>query len=412
VERLLGGASRETWALVADGRPLVLRRDPPGAPRSGAMRREAALMSAARAAGVAVPEVIAAGDDYVLMARLSGETLARRILRDETYDAARAALTAQCATALARLHTQVDPAAVPDLPRDADPVAALREHLDQVGEPHPVLELGLARLAASRPPERHPAVVHGDFRLGNLMVDADGLVGILDWELAHLGDPAEDLGWLCVRSWRFGGAAPVAGVGTRSALLASYAEAGGSPVSPAALDWWELYGTVRWGVICGQQASAHLSGAVRSVELAAVGRRAAEVELDVLELLAPDVVRATLDRASPLPVTTSARLHDRPRAAELVEAVAEWVDGLALDGHPAFEARVVRRMLAIAGREIEFGPALDLRHAERLTVLGVTDDVALAADVRAGRDGPELVAALAAAVADKLRVADPAQLRR
>jgi len=405
---MLGGASRETWSFSYDGRPLVLRRDPPGSVRSGGLAREAALMTSARAAGVPVPKVVAAAPGHLVMTRLFGETLARRILRDDEYAGARAVLVAQCADALARLHRDVDP--VPDLPDEPDPVAALRDVLDQLGEPHPVFELGLARLARTRPPPRERRVVHGDFRLGNLMVDARGLVGVLDWELAHLGDPAEDLGWLCVRSWRFGGARPVAGVGARDELLAAYADAGGVAVAADELAWWELYGTVRWGVICGQQAAMHLSGAVRSVELAAVGRRTAEVELDVLELLAPAVVAEALrDRDDPMPASS---LPDRPTAGELLDAVDEWVAGLALTGHPAFEARVARRVLAIVARELEFGPALAAAHQRRLAQLGVPDDAALAAQIRAGRDDAELVGALVAAAVGKLRVSDPSQLAR
>lgn len=405
---MLGGASRETWSFSYAGRPLVLRRDPPGSARSGGLAREAALMTSARAAGVPAPEVIAAAPGHLVMTRLFGETLARRILRDDDYAGARAVLVAQCADALARLHRDVDPAA--DLPDEPDPVAALRDVLDRLGEPHPVFELGLARLARTRPTARERRVVHGDFRLGNLMVDATGLVGVLDWELAHLGDPVEDLGWLCVRSWRFGGAQPVAGVGAREELLTAYADAGGAAVTADELAWWELYGTVRWGVICGQQAAMHLSGAVRSVELAAVGRRAAEVELDVLELLAPAVVAETLrDRDDPEPARS---LPDRPAAGELLDAVEEWVAGLALAGHPAFEARVVRRVLAIVGRELEFGPALAAAHQRRLARLGVPDDATLAAQIRAGRDDAELVGALVSAAVGKLRVADPSQLAR
>jgi len=405
---MLGGASRETWSFSYDGRPLVLRRDPPGSVRSGGLAREAALMTSARAAGVPAPEVVAAAPEHLVMTRLFGETLARRILRDDDYAGARAVLVAQCADALARLHRDVDPVA--GLPDQPDPVAALRDVLDQLGEPHPVFELGLARLARTRPTARERRVVHGDFRLGNLMVDPTGLVGVLDWELAHLGDPAEDLGWLCVRSWRFGGAQPVAGVGARDELLTAYADAGGAAVTADELAWWELYGTVRWGVICGQQAAMHLSGAVRSVELAAVGRRAAEVELDVLELLAPSVVAEALrDRDDP---ETSPSLPDRPAAGELLEAVDEWVAGLALTGHPAFEARVVRRVLAIVARELEFGPALAAAHQRRLARLGVPDDTALAAQVRAGRDDAGLVGALVSAAVGKLRVADPSQLAR
>jgi aminoglycoside phosphotransferase (APT) family kinase protein len=409
--RMLGGASRETWSFQVDGRPLVLRRDPDGAPRAGAMRREAELLRAAARAGVPVPEVVDSDDASIVMQRLDGETIARRILRDDVYESARARLVEQCASALARLHNGVAPGDVADLPEDADPVATLRLILDKFGEPHPALELALLRLDASRAPSVRRTVVHGDFRLGNWIVGAAGLAGVLDWELAHIGDPVEDLGWMCVRSWRFGGQHPVAGIGTRADLLAAYAVAGGGDVDPAALRWWELYGTTRWGVICVQQAATHLSGAVRSIELAAIGRRVCEVELDVLELLDPQVVRTRTRQHSSLALTRSGSgPHDRPTADELLEAAQEWIATLPLAGGDHFLARVTTRALDVVRREVALGPALAARHTERLASIGVDSDVELAAQIRAGRDEPAVVEAVCDAVVDKLRVADPRQL--
>jgi aminoglycoside phosphotransferase (APT) family kinase protein len=408
LERMVGGASRETWSLRSGDRELVARCDPEGAPRAGAMTREAAILRAAERAGVPVPQVVADADDIIVVRRLHGETIARRILRDEAFATARERLTAQCADALARLHAKVTPDEVPGLPVDDDPLATLRATFDGFREPHPALELGFLRLARTRPAATGRTVVHGDFRLGNLMVDADGLAGVLDWELAHVGDPAEDLGWLCVPSWRFGGPHPVAGVGTRAELLASYAAAGGTAIDEPTLAWWEAFGTLRWGVICMQQAYAHLSGAVRSVELAAIGRRTCEVELDLLDQLGP-LVRTPPSR--PVPERLTSRLHDRPTAGELVEAVREWVQGLALTGHDAFLARVAANALRVVERELA-APELVERHRRRLDSLGVADDAELAAQVRAGRDNEETVTAIRASVIDKVAIADPRLLQR
>jgi aminoglycoside phosphotransferase (APT) family kinase protein len=413
LRRLLGGASRETWAFTLDGQPLVLRRDPPGALRGGAMEREAALLRAAAAAGVPVPHVVAASDDatqlgapWLVMSRLDGETIARRILRDEEYADARTRLTHQLAAALAALHRGVAAADVPGLPEENDVLATMRAALDAATEPHPALELGLRRLATTRPSSTGRTVVHGDFRLGNVMVGPEGLAGVLDWELAHVGDPAEDLGWLCVPSWRFGGPHPVAGVGSRAELLTAYAAAGGAAVDEPALAWWEAYGTLRWGVICVQQAATHLSGAVRSVELAAIGRRVCEVELDLLDQLhGPGDIE-------PDPAFTASGPHDRPTAAELLEATREWFGALELDGRDAFLARVAARALETVERETVLGPVLAERHRARLSSLGLASDDDLAAAIRAGDDRAGLVAAVRDAVVDKLRVADPAQLRR
>ena len=159
--------------------------------------------------------------------------------------------------------------------------------LDTFGEPHPAFELALRWLDARVPaPASAPRFVHGDFRNGNFIVGPDGIRAVLDWELAHLGDPIEDLGWLCVKSWRFGANDKlVGGFGDVPDLLGAYEQAGGGAVDEATLRFWVVLGTVKWGVICVGQAFAHLTGAIRSVELATLGRRVAEMEWDVLDLL-------------------------------------------------------------------------------------------------------------------------------
>jgi aminoglycoside phosphotransferase (APT) family kinase protein len=295
--RLSGGASRETWAFDAFGgdgppRPLILRRDPPGAARvgPGGMGLEARALAAADAAGVPVPTVLAASEDaavlgaaFIVMERIEGETIPRKILRDEAYAHARQVLAGQCGEVLARLHS-IDPASVGDL-EGGDQVARYREVLDALGQAHPAFELGLRWLEANRPGPGRRAVVHGDFRNGNLIVGPEGLRAVLDWELVHAGDPMEDLAWLCVRAWRFGADPPVGGFGTYDQLIEAYQAAGGTTVDRAALHWWVVLGTLKWGVMCIMQASAHLSGAVRSVELAAIGRRICENEWDLLELI-------------------------------------------------------------------------------------------------------------------------------
>jgi aminoglycoside phosphotransferase (APT) family kinase protein len=368
--RLSGGASRETWsfdAVRADGcrTELVLRRDPPGRPgEPGAMHREAAAIGLASAAGLAVPEVLLVAEapsDWdtagMVMHRVAGQTIARRILRDEEFGTAREVLTGQLGRLAAGLHALAAPSDFPV----SDPLAGLREQLDSFGRPSAVFELALAELAASPPPGRKPVLVHGDFRLGNLVVGPEGLRAVLDWELTHAGNPGEDLGWLCVKAWRFGAPGPVAGVGSREDLLAAYRGAGGADIGLDELRWWEILGTLRWGVICLTQAWAHLSGAYRSVELAAIGRRVCEQEWDLLLLLEPETTAAAAARrprpsgaavADPAP-------HGRPTASELLEAVREFLTGQvmpATSGQLAFHARVAANVLAIVARELELGP--------------------------------------------------------
>jgi len=299
LRRLSGGASRETWsfdAVGADGarQELVLRRDPSDLAGQSDRGVEFALLEAARAGGVAVPRVrfLLEPDDELgsgfVMERVDGETIPRRILRDDAYATARPRLAGQCGEQAARIHA-VDPARLPPLPVQGarEQIDQYREYIDGFGEPHPALELGLRWLADHAPADPpSPVLVHGDFRNGNLVVGPDGVRAVLDWELSHLGDPVEDLGWLCVKSWRFGMTDQrVGGFGTVDELLASYQAAGGLEVDPAELRYWEAMGTLKWGVICEIQAFTHLEGAVRSVELATLGRRVAEMEWDLLELI-------------------------------------------------------------------------------------------------------------------------------
>ncbi len=408
LRRLLGGASREMWSFRVGGRRMVLRRDPPGAPSRLGAQGEARLLRAAAGAGMAVPAVVADAPGQLVLSWVEGETLARRILRDDAYARARERLLQQCAEQLARLHTGVRPEQVPGLAAP-DVVTDVRARLDAIGEPHPAFELALSWLTATRPPVRTDIVLHGDFRLGNLMVDREGLAAVLDWELAHLGDPHQDLAWMCVRSWRFGSPLPAAGLGTREQLRHAYARAGGMPLDAVALHWWEVYCTLDWGVMCLQQAHAHLSGAVRSVELAAIGRRCCEVELDVLDLL-PGACSAPPPDPDPQ-AAHGAGPHDRPSASELLEAVGEFLAGAELSEHDRYLAKVSARLLHTVERELLLGPALAAAHTARLAALGVQDDAALAAQIRSGDLRHEqALATVRAAVVDKLRVADPRQL--
>ena len=286
LHRLSGGASRETWRFTANGRALILQRQRAGDERD--MLIEAGVVAAARRGGVPVPELIDArrrddGMAFMVLEAIDGETIARKIQRDDAFASARPRLAEDFGHALAKIHA-LDPAQLPEL-EATDQLAYYTDVLDSLGRPHPVLELVRNWLLDTRPETRQLAVVHGDFRLGNVIVGADGLRAVIDWELAHLGDPMEDLGWLCVKAWRFGGRPPVAGIGEYDTLFAAYEEAGGQPVDPVAVHWWEVLGTWKWAIMCILQASVHLNGAARSHELAAIGRRVCENEYDLLRSL-------------------------------------------------------------------------------------------------------------------------------
>ena len=282
--RLSGGASRETFRFEADGRPLILQRQRAGDVRD--MGTEAAVLRAAFEAGVPVAELIASsaepspiGSAYMVLAAVDGETIARKILRDPEYATAREALPAQLGRALAQLHS-IDLGGLPKL-HEQDQLEQYRLILDATGEAHPTFELAFRWLRDHRPPSDRRTLVHGDFRLGNVMVGEDGLRAVLDWELAHLGDPMEDLGWLCVKAWRFGSPLPVAGVGRYDQLIEAYEAASGLTLDPEVVRWWEVLGTLKWGIMCIGQAQAHTSGVARSHELAAIGRRVCENEHDL-----------------------------------------------------------------------------------------------------------------------------------
>lgn len=428
--RLAGGASRETFAfetrLGEATERLVVQRVRAGAlSESFSMESEARLLRAAASAGVPVAPVVAASDDrgvvgspFVVLGWVDGETIGRRILRDDEFAPARRRFVVDAARALAAIH-RIPLEEAPGL-RHQDVLGEIRGLYDHLGQAHPTFELALRWLDEHRPPPGADGVVHGDFRLGNLMVGPEGLRAVLDWELAHRGDPMEDLGWLCARAWRFGAPAPVAGMGGYDELFAAYGEAAGVEVDAEAVRWWEVFGTLRWGVICILQAETHRSGMSRSVELAAIGRRVCETEHDLLVLLAPGLVSsaappvgASVPPSRPVAGTPPTGPHDAPDAVELLDAVGEFLERdvmPATSGRVQFHARVAARVVSMVARELALGPALTEDHRARLDGLGMADDAELAAAIRAGalddrRD--EVLAVVRAAVDDKLRVANP-----
>jgi len=286
--RLTAGASRETWSFVANGQKLILQRERSGG--VGRLRHEPALLRAAHGAGVPVPQVVIDGSrsdelerPFMVVRFLEGETIARRILRDDAFARARSTFIADVADALARLHS-LPIETVPGLDA-SDPLTMYEKLLRDLGQPHPAFEIVIRWLREHRPPTDRQSIVHGDLRLGNVLVDEGGVRAVLDWELAHVGDPMEDLGWLCVRAWRFGSRAPVAGIGSYDELFEAYEQASGVRPDAGVVRWWEVFGTLRWGVICIMQMTAHMTGMTRSHELAAIGRRVCETEYDAFRLL-------------------------------------------------------------------------------------------------------------------------------
>lgn len=290
---LTGGASRATWAFdahTASGvRALILRTGPPDDVHAS-MELEAAALRRAAATGAPVPEIIAAdnspaalGNPFLICEFIGGETIVPKIART-LDDTSRARLLRQCAQALAAIH-RADPAGIGLVA--SDPLHEWRHRLDEMGDTTATFEWAFRWLELHRPPATPPVLVHGDFRMGNLIVDDTGLAAVLDWELTHIGEALDDLAWFCIRAWRFGAPASrgAGGLGSIEDFVTAYEEAGGTPVDRVALRWWLVAATLRWGVICRYQYERHRSGLTRSVELAAIGRRVCETEYDLLNLL-------------------------------------------------------------------------------------------------------------------------------
>jgi aminoglycoside phosphotransferase (APT) family kinase protein len=425
IRRLSGGASRITSAVdmrTADGLPraLILQQDRGGL---GAVAQrvptEASLLDAARAHGVPVPHIVAAGArdglprGWLVVERLDGESIPRKILRDEEFAGARQRLTTQLARALAAIH-RIDPTDIVGL-APSDPLAQPLEFLDAMNVHRPVLELAARWLALHQPRATEHVLVHGDFRLGNFLVDRDGLCAVLDWELAHVGVAGEDVGWLCARAWRFDGPGRVGGFGDLNDFLTEYEEASGRTITPSDVEWWEAYALLKWAVICRLQAETHLSGVSRSVELATIGRRVCESEWDLLCLLGMATMDASTSAFSSTEVAADGDFG-RPTSLELIEAVREMLDNELTNASPSrtkFSTRVARNALAIVEREIQFGSQAVVNHDHALAALGYATDEELAQALRSGRLDQELNRVghlLSPVTRDQLLIANPTHI--
>lgn len=297
LRRLAGGASQQIWRFRLDGpgTRLILRRSPGarGGSRSPAAALEAAVMVRAAAAGAPVPRVLCTaapedglGDAYV-MDYVEGEALPKRILHGEAFAPARARAAEDLGAALARIHEADTEGLALRSFTPAEAVADLARRHAATAEVRPVFSLALRHLADSAPaPEADPPrLVHGDFRLGNLMFDSAGLAAALDWEMSFLGDRHADFGWLCMESWRFGSALPAGGLATREALFQAYEAAGGAAVDVARAAWWELWAALCWGIITTEMGGWIRAGDDVSVERHVIARRASETELTLLAKL-------------------------------------------------------------------------------------------------------------------------------
>ena len=298
LEPLTGGASKEIWKFevsnAKQSTKMILRR---GSGIEGPLAiktaDEARIQKEVIKVGAPVPKILAVskneeelGDSYI-MHFVEGESIARKILRDKEYKKALPILAYQCGEAIAKIHN-VDINNFSFLPKKPaeDQLEDLYSTYQSFEQPSPVFEYAYLWLKEQDFGNFQESLVHGDFRLGNIIVNADGLQSIIDWELAHIGNPLQDLGWVCGNSWRFGkNDKVVGGFGELEDLLEGYNSVSKLKVNKEMVRCWQVFGTFRWGVICLIQAYAHLNGTINSIEKAAIGRRVSETEIDIVDLL-------------------------------------------------------------------------------------------------------------------------------
>ena len=384
VERLSGGASQETYRIViatAGGgeRPLAMRRAPGGVkgdhPTAPGLAVEALLMQVARANGVPEPDVFhvlepadGLGEGFV-MEWLDGEALGARIVRAPELDAIRPQLAYQCGQALARIHQiDLDGSGLRDrlstVPTEAF-VHLMCERYHEYRDPQPMIDYSARWLLEHLPADVPHALVHNDFRNGNIMFGPAGIVAVLDWEVAHIGDPMRDLGWICTNSWRFGRRdLPVGGFGSYEDLFAGYESISGTPVDPERVKFWEVFGSFWWAIGCLSMAEHFRSGPDKTVERPAIGRRSSECQVDCVNLLIPGPVS--------LVAATTTDDGAMPRIDELLVSVRDFLHGDVMaqtEGRTNFMARVAGNSLDIVLRDAAIGPELRRREKDRLATL-------------------------------------------
>lgn len=408
--RLSGGANMESWAFDWAGpdgsNGYVLRRAPSaeymeGRPYSHA--DEAALVAAAHKAGVKAPEVVGVltdgdglGTGYV-MRRVVAEVNPARILA-----APPPSLLADLGRELARIHA-IPRATIPDaipVMDTADALAELKARFLSYGGDRPAIALAIRWCEDHLPAAAEPVLVHGDYRMGNVMVGADGLAAVLDWELAHLGDAHEDIAFGCMTVWRFGQLdRPAFGVGSLEDYFAAYEAAGGSKVDRTRFRFWLVYRTLWWALGCLQMGQAWRSGADATVERVVVGRRTAEQELDLIGLLGEEAPAEEQARALSAPPALPSAPVGEPTNREMVQAVRDWIEGAikqTAEGHAKFEAVVAMNALGIVLRDLDAGVR--------------AEDEALATALLAGETTlaePGLLARLRRAALDKCAIDSP-----
>ncbi|PXW71631.1 aminoglycoside phosphotransferase (APT) family kinase protein [Blastomonas natatoria] len=399
LRRLSGGASMQSWRFAWGDELLILRRMPDGmrsddtAIDSGALDLDgqADVIERAVEQGVMAPAVrarLVPGDglgEGFIMACAPGEALPQVLLRDPAFADALSALPKQWAEQLAAIHS-IAPATLPQAlsyRSPADMVTDLETRWRELGGVSPIYALAFGWLERALPDPVEPRLCHGDFRMGNLLVTPEGLSAVLDWELAHLGDPVQDLAFGCIPSWRFGRYDKVlGGFGQPEDMLKHYAAITGAQVDPARFRFWLVYSCLWWGVCCLIMADIWRRGDQAGPERLVIGRRVSEVEIDLMLMLSDELAAVPAPMDWPdcdVPAETGV-----PGGAALADAVSLWIEGQVAAnarGHARFEARVAMNALGMAARDAALGPRFRSSQEGRLGILGY-DAPGLATAVR------------------------------
>jgi aminoglycoside phosphotransferase (APT) family kinase protein len=382
-DRLSGGASQETYRIsisTDDGdRILAMRRSPGGMfteplPGYPGLATEALLMQSAKAVGVPEPEVywvLQPEDDLgggFIMEWIEGEALGARINRSEAYANIRPKLAFECGQIMARIHAiDLEKTGLNQHLAEISPaefVDQTRIRYEALNTPQPMIDYAARWLTDNLPVSFDPVLVHNDFRNGNFMLSPEGVTAVLDWELAHIGDPMRDLGWICTNSWRFGGASPVGGFGEYEDLFTGYESVTGKQVDPAHVKFWEVFGSFWWAVGCLGMAEHYRTGPDKTVERPAIGRRSSECQVDCVNLIFPGPVELVPES----PVVDL----DMPRADELLVSVRDFLRTDVMSstqGRTNFMARVASNSLDIVLRELSLGQEHRRRELQRLQQL-------------------------------------------
>ncbi len=402
VDRLSGGASQETYRLViqtsSGEQRLAMRRAPGGeyaeiTKQHPGLDVEALLMQSALAVGVPEPEVYYVlqreddlGDGF-LMEWLDGEALGARIVRSPEFEAIRPKLAYECGKVLAQIHSiDLDATGLRARLGEISPAEFVEQTWERyrlLETPQPMIDYVARWLMENLPEQHESALVHNDFRNGNFMLSADGIVAVLDWEVAHVGDPMRDLGWICTNSWRFGVSDPVGGFGQYEDLFKGYEDESGKKVDPEHVRFWEVFGSFWWSVGSLGMAEHFRSGPDKTVERPAIGRRTSECQVDCVNLLIPGPVELVKES----PGFTSI---DIPRTDELLVSVRDFLRNDVMEetsGRTNFLSRVAANSLDIVLRELSLGPVHQARELDRLQKLCQSED---ALDVLRGRLVAEL----------------------